>query len=123
MDLSNKKIKTEGFTKEDEEKFQKLRRDQAEFNNLIELEEELKLSDQQAFSRERDRIIEGHTSPGELLDSRAIRGDVRAYAYPKLSRYMQIIREKFMKDAFIGNGREDRLPGYLGRFTKRMKGE
>lgn len=115
------KIKTSGFTKEEEEKFDKMFLEDAYAKNLNNLETELKRSDARPLtSGIREDIIEGKTTPGDLLEKYAINGDVKKMVYPKLSRYVQKIREAYMKRG-VDAGREDSLPGYLDRFTNNLK--
>jgi hypothetical protein len=114
------KIKTSGFTPEQIKQAEKLELEQTYFENLSELEKKLNIEDQKLFSSTRDDIIEGRTTPLEMLENYAVKGDVGKEAYPSLSRYMQKIREKFMKKA-VDAGREDTIPKYLDRYSKNLK--
>jgi hypothetical protein len=113
------KIKTK-LTKQEEDLAEKLELENTYFKNLGDMEKKLKEEEAQVFSPLRDDIIEGKITPNQLMDNYAVRGESRKMTYPSLSRYMQLIREKFMRKG-VDAGREDTLPKYLDRFDKNIK--
>lgn len=114
------KIKTEGFSKEEEEKFNKLEGNTADFERLLALEEKLQKEENSFASPNRDAIIEGLTTPKTMLDKYGVSNEIAGKAYPSVSRYFSKIRERFMKNMSEA-GREGKIDSYLDRYSKNVK--
>ena len=115
------KIKTKDFTKEEIKKFEKLEEENVNLERAIELDKYLKQQEGRFISPLRDRAIEGQTTANTLINEKfGISGDMAKELYPKVSRYLQLMREKHMKQMHKFKG-DEWIPDYLDRFSKNIK--